>query len=137
MPAGSRAVRRAPPANPSRRESPAPGRPPGARALPAPDRAMQTLPRRSRASAPRRGSPFLSLICRARRPPWSAPAISVDALLGQPQIRGRRAGLVENIDRHAAAREPIAADAQPFGADRLDQPARDGQRAILVEDALV
>ncbi len=43
----------------------------------------------------------------------AAAAIGRHALVGQPQALGRRAGLPEDVDRDAAARVPIAADAQP------------------------
>ena len=49
----------------------------------------------------------------------------------------RLAGLVEHVDWDTAARIPIAADAQPFRHRRRDQPAGDGQRAILVERAVI
>src|SRR6185437_8636269 len=63
----------------------------------------------------------------------SPPAIGCHALIGQPQALGWRAGLIEHVDRHAAARIPVAADAQPVGCDRLDHAPRDGQGAVLVE----
>src|SRR5437764_6830461 len=44
----------------------------------------------------------------------TAPAIGGDALVREPQPLGRRPRLPEDIDRHAAARIPIAADAQPL-----------------------
>src|SRR6185312_6463390 len=59
------------------------------------------------------------------------------ALIGHPQPVGHRAGLVEDIDRHAAARIPIAADAQPGGCDLPDQPLGDGEGAVLVEIAVI
>ena len=37
-----------------------------------------------------------------------------DALIGRPDAGGKLAGLPEHVDRHAAARMEIAADAQPF-----------------------
>ena len=67
----------------------------------------------------------------------AAAAIGRDAGIGQPQPVGRRAGLVEHVDRHAAARIPIAADAQPARRERRDQPAGDAERAILVEGAVI
>ena len=72
---------------------------------------------------------------RASRHRSSASAIGRDALVGQPQPVGRRAGLVEHVDRDAAARIPIAADPQPVRRDRSDQAARDAKRAVLVKGA--
>ena len=43
----------------------------------------------------------------------AAPAIGRDALVGHPDALRQLAGLPEHVDRHAAARIPIAADAQP------------------------
>jgi hypothetical protein len=45
--------------------------------------------------------------------------------------------LPEHVDRHAAARIPVAADAQPARRDLLGQPLADHQRAFLVEGAVV
>src|SRR5438874_13018207 len=45
--------------------------------------------------------------------------------------------LVEHVDRDAAARVPIAGDAQPARRRRRDQPARDLQCAVLVEGGVV
>ena len=67
----------------------------------------------------------------------AAAAIGRDALVGQPQAFGRRAGLPEHVDRNAAARIPIAADAQPGGLDQLDDALADGDRAVLVEGAVI
>src|SRR5579864_3807858 len=69
--------------------------------------------------------------------PSAAAAIGCDALLRKPQAAGRRARLIEDVDRHAAARIPITADAQPFGLPRLDEAARDLHRAILVKGAVI
>jgi hypothetical protein len=44
----------------------------------------------------------------------AAPAIGRNALLGQPQALGRGAALPEHVDRDAAARVPVAANAQPL-----------------------
>src|SRR5260221_14302047 len=62
-----------------------------------------------------------------------AAAIGRDAGVGQPQPFGRRAGLVEHVDRDAAARVPIAAEAQPARRQCRDEAARNRERAILVE----
>ena len=69
--------------------------------------------------------------------PSSPPAIGRHALIRQPQPLGRCAGLVEHVDRHAAARIPIAADAQPAGRERGDEILGDAERASLVEGAMV
>jgi len=39
----------------------------------------------------------------------SSSPVGGDALIGQPQAFGWRAGLPEHVDRHAAARVPVAA----------------------------
>ena len=51
--------------------------------------------------------------------PLSSAAIGRDAGIGQPQALGRLAGLPEHVDRHAAARIPVAADAQPARRQHL------------------
>jgi hypothetical protein len=56
------------------------------------------------------------LVCRAgrqvqRRGGSSPPAIGRDALIGDPHALGQSAGLPEHVDRNAAARIPVAADA--------------------------
>src|SRR3546814_2348931 len=61
------------------------------------------------------------------------PAIGGDTLVGQPQAPGRGAGLPEDVDRNAAARIPIAADAQPFRPHLVEQAPADADGAILVE----
>src|SRR5579863_3163484 len=67
----------------------------------------------------------------------SAPAIRRYALIGQPQILWRRAGLEENVDRHAAARIPITADPEPARLDRRAEAVGDQQRAALMKAAVV
>ena len=57
-------------------------------------------------------------------------------MLGQPQAGWRLAGLIEDIDRNAAARVPIAADPQPQRLQLLIQPFGDLERAGLVEAAV-
>src|SRR6516165_7945367 len=63
----------------------------------------------------------------------AAPAIGGDTGIGQPQPGRRLAGLVEDVDRDAAARVPIAADPQPLWGEGVDQPPGDREGAILVE----
>ena len=62
----------------------------------------------------------------------TAPAIGRDALVGHPHILGQLAGLPEHIDRHAAARIPVAADAQPL---RLKQRRRASCRCATVQSS--
>src|SRR5579872_7028092 len=47
----------------------------------------------------------------------AASPIRCHALLGDPQPLGQSAGLPEHVDRDAASRIPIAADAQEFRLD--------------------
>src|SRR3546814_7422298 len=61
----------------------------------------------------------------------ASSAIGRDALVGEPQALGRRAGLPEDVDRDAAARIPIAADAQPFRLHFVGEEAADADGAIL------
>ena len=65
------------------------------------------------------------------------PAVGRHALVGQPHASGRRAGLPEHVDRHAAARIPVAADAQVVRLQQRRQPLADRHRAVLVERAVV
>src|SRR6266581_3557981 len=60
-----------------------------------------------------------------------------DALIRYPESRRQLAPLPEHIDRHAAARIPVAADAQPLRLDRRDELLGDRDRAVLVEGAVV
>src|SRR3546814_10021049 len=65
------------------------------------------------------------------------PAIRRHPLVGQPESLRRRGRLPEHVDRHAAARVPVAADAQPLRRQLRDEPAADGEGAVLVEGAVV
>lgn len=56
-------------------------------------------------------------VANGRRPDLTPPAISRDALIGNPDALRQPAGLEEHVDRDAAARIPVAADAQPFRLD--------------------
>src|SRR5207237_4067373 len=68
----------------------------------------------------------------------SAPSpIGGDALVRDPEAGRRRAGLPEDVDRNAAARIPVAADAQPSGLHLLRQPLADADGDILVEAAMI
>src|SRR4051812_36974340 len=71
-------------------------------------------------------------------PSGSTPsAIGRDALVGDPHALRKPSGLPEHVDRDAAARIPVAADAQPFRPDLGCDPFADHDRAILVERAVI
>src|SRR5215469_11785103 len=91
------------------------------------------------ASKPRRSaSSRMAILIAALMPPRSPPpAIGRDTLIREPHAAGRRARLIEDFDRHAAARIPVAADADPLRLQRLDEAARDGERAILVKSSVI
>src|SRR5262249_3256303 len=57
--------------------------------------------------------------------PSAAPAIGRHALVGQPDVAGQAAGLPEDVDRHAAAREEIAADAEVARLEQRDEALAD------------
>src|SRR5262245_62178464 len=65
----------------------------------------------------------------------SPSAIGRDALVRQPHARRQLARLPEHVDRHAAARIPVAADAQVFRGQQRDELFADGDRAVLVKAA--
>src|SRR6266705_4971979 len=65
------------------------------------------------------------------------PAIGRDALIGDPHALWQSAGLPEHVDRNAAARIPVAADAQPFWLDLVGDPLADHHRAVLMERAVI
>src|SRR5471030_1559351 len=67
----------------------------------------------------------------------AAPAIGRDALIRNPDVLGQFAGLPEYVDGNAAARIPVAADAQPFRLDLGGYPLADRHRAVLVECAVI
>src|SRR5580700_967811 len=67
----------------------------------------------------------------------ATPAIRRHALVRQPETFGRRAGLPEDVDRNAAARLPVAADAQPARLGGRDDTLADGERRVFVESAVV
>src|SRR6478752_9963602 len=64
-------------------------------------------------------------------------AIRRDALLGHPQSLRCAAGLPEHVDRDAAARIPVAADAQELRLDLARDALADHDGAILVECAVI
>jgi hypothetical protein len=65
------------------------------------------------------------------------PAIWGHALVRQPRPLRRLPRLIEDIDRHAAAGIPIAAEAKPGGFQHLFETLRDREGAILVEGAVM
>src|SRR5215204_3800888 len=73
----------------------------------------------------------------ARRNESAPAAIGSDALVRQPQTLRRQPGLPEDVDRHSAARIPVAADPQPAGLHLLAEPLADPDRHVLVEAAMV
>ncbi len=74
-------------------------------------------------------------MCRKRV--LNTPLVRRHALVREPQAGRWISGLPEDVDGDAAARKPIAADAQPTGlGDSLDLLA-DHQRAVLMEVTVV
>src|SRR5487761_1432483 len=67
----------------------------------------------------------------------SARPIGGNALIRRPHARRQLARLPVPVDRHAAARMEIAADAQPFGLERIDQLLADRHRAVFMECAVI
>jgi uncharacterized tellurite resistance protein B-like protein len=72
-----------------------------------------------------------------RQPDLPASAIGRNTRIRQPHGLRRLAGLPEHVDRHAAARIPIAADAQIPRLEQLRQALADRDGAILVEGAVI
>src|SRR6202021_2883314 len=69
---------------------------------------------------------------------YSSPAaIGRNALVRNPHPLRQLSGLPEHIDRNAAARVPVTADPQEFRVDLGCDPLADGDRAILVEGAVI
>src|SRR5260370_29498572 len=73
----------------------------------------------------------------ASRPELSASAIGRDALVRRPDALGQVSRLPEDVDRNAAARKPIAADAQPAWLQQRRNVLADPHRAVLVKGAVV
>ena len=68
----------------------------------------------------------------------SAPRpIGRHALVRHPDVLRLLAVLPEHVDRHAAARIEIAADAQPLRREQLHHALADRDRAVLMEGAVV
>jgi hypothetical protein len=58
-------------------------------------------------------------------------------LVGKPKAFWRRGALPEDIDRHSAARIPVATDPQPLRFHFGHQALADADRHILVKAAMV
>src|SRR5438132_13594427 len=72
-----------------------------------------------------------------RRGQLSLPAVRGDARFGQPDAVWQFAGLPEHIDGNAAARVPVAGNAEEFWLDRPDDALADCKRAILVKRGMI
>src|SRR5687767_14891632 len=70
---------------------------------------------------------------------WRSAAATIrrHALVRDPEACRRATGLPEHVDRHAAARIPVTADAQPAWCEELDQSIRNGDGAVLVESPVI
>jgi hypothetical protein len=85
----------------------------------------------------------LSWFSRSSLPMWAsllaltARAIGADALIRHPCARGQFSRLPEHVDRHAAARVEIAADAQAPWPQHAHELRADRDRAGLVEGAVI
>src|SRR5690349_14114888 len=73
----------------------------------------------------------------ATRGASATTAIRSDALIGHPQAFRRLSRLPEDVDRHSAARIPIAADAEPSRLHLARQTLADPHRDVLVKAAMV
>ena len=70
--------------------------------------------------------------------PVSAPAaIGRNTLIGEPQTLRRLAGLKEHIDRDAAARIPVAADAKPVRLGGRNDLLGDIKRALFMKARMI
>jgi len=67
----------------------------------------------------------------------TTPAIGRNPLIRNPHALRQLSALPEHIDGNAAAWVPISADAKPLRFDRSRDPFADGNRAVLVESAMV
>src|SRR5262245_59463758 len=67
----------------------------------------------------------------------AASAIGGYALIGHPHALRQFPGLPEHIDRHAAPRIPVAADAQPFRPEQREQFLAYRDRAVFVKSAMI
>src|SRR6266849_6412523 len=73
----------------------------------------------------------------ARRTISPPRSVGRHALVGQPHAGRRLSGLPEHVDRNAAARIPIAADAKPARLEQSREPFADADRAVLVKGAVI
>ena len=67
----------------------------------------------------------------------ASAAVGATPWSGSHSPAGGAPDLPEDVDRDAAARIPVAADAQPRGLHLLDQPLADADGHVLVEAAVV
>src|SRR3954471_23285740 len=67
----------------------------------------------------------------------AASTIRGHPLVGNPDAVRHRPGLVEHVDRDAAARIPVAADAQPSGLQLVLKAFGDADGAGFVESAVI
>src|SRR3982751_2359882 len=74
------------------------------------------------------------MVLNARSP---ASAVRRDTLIWNPHSLRQLAGLPEHVDRNAAARIPVAADAQPFRLDLGCYSFADHDRAVFMERAVI
>src|SRR5262245_51894295 len=63
--------------------------------------------------------------------------ISTHALVRRPGAARQPPGLPEHVDRHAAARMEIAADAQPARLEMVEQALADANRTIFMERRMI
>src|SRR3954471_14169904 len=101
-------------------------------------------PSRSRASppTPAGAKPTASNPSARARSLILSLASAASTVRGHPLVRNpdavrRRAGLIEHVDRDAAARIPVAADPQPDRLQLVLKALGDADRAGLVEGAMI
>src|SRR5438270_415173 len=80
-----------------------------------------------------------TMLSRPIRPTAELPpaAVARDPLVRQPQPFGRRGGLPKDVDRHPAARVPVAADPQPLRLHLVSKPLPNADGHVLVKAAMV
>src|SRR6185369_8111888 len=64
-------------------------------------------------------------------------AIRLHPLVWKPQAFWRSARLPEDVDRHAATRIPVSANAQPFGFHLIHQALANANGDVLVKTAVI
>src|ERR1700749_3982745 len=89
------------------------------------------------ASGSRLNALQIALFLWAQDPPSAAAAIGSDALIGNPDPLRRFTALPEYVDRHASAREPVAADSEPPRLEHSHEVLADAHRAIFMERAVI